>query len=55
MRETVSKVLPLARDYGLSAHDAAYLELAIRNSVPLATLDRDLQRAAKCAGLRIFP
>jgi predicted nucleic acid-binding protein len=55
VRESVSNVLPLARDYGLSAYHAAYLELAIRHSVPLATLDRDLQRAAKRAGLRIFP
>jgi predicted nucleic acid-binding protein len=54
-RESVSNVLPLARDYGLSAYDAAYLELAIRHSVPLATLDNDLQKAAKRAGIRIFP
>jgi predicted nucleic acid-binding protein len=55
LRESVSNVLPLARDYGLSAYDAAYLELAIRHSAPLATLDRNLQKAAKRAGLRIFP
>jgi predicted nucleic acid-binding protein len=55
VRESVSNVLPLARDYGLSAYDAAYLELAIRHSAPLATLDRDLQTAAKRAGIRIFP
>jgi predicted nucleic acid-binding protein len=54
-RESVSNVLPLARDYGLSAYDAAYLQLAIRRSAPLATLDNDLQKAAKQAGLRIFP
>jgi len=52
--ESVSKVLPLARDYGLSAYDAAYLELAIRHSTPLATLDGNLQKAAKRAGIRIF-
>jgi predicted nucleic acid-binding protein len=50
----VSNVLPLARDYGLSAYDAAYLELAIRLSAPLATLDGDLQRAARRAGIRIL-
>ena len=55
VRESVNNVLPLARDYGLSAYDAAYLELAIRHSVPLATLDRNLQKAAKRAGIRIFP
>ena len=53
--ESVNNVLPLARDYGLSAYDAAYLELAIRHDVPLATLDRNLQKAAKRAGIRIFP
>ena len=53
--ESVNNVLPLARDYGLSAYDAAYLEVAIRHDVPLATLDRNLQKAAKRAGIRIFP
>ncbi len=52
--ESVSNVLPLARHYGLSAYDAAYLELAIRHSAPLATLDGDLQKAAKRAGYPDF-
>ncbi len=50
----VSNVLPLAREYGLSAYDAAYLELSIRHSAPLATLDDRLGRAAKLAGVKIF-
>jgi predicted nucleic acid-binding protein len=54
VRESVSNVVPLARDYSLSAYDAAYLELAIRHTVPLATLERDLRTAAKRAGLRIL-
>ena len=54
-RENLTHVLPLARDYGLSAYDAAYLELAIRQTVPLATLDRDLQKAARRAGIRVVP
>jgi predicted nucleic acid-binding protein len=53
--ESVNSVLPLARDYALSAYDAAYLELAIRRGASLATLDRGLQNAARRAGLRIFP
>ncbi|MEO7853469.1 MAG: type II toxin-antitoxin system VapC family toxin [Rubrivivax sp.] len=32
----------LAARYGLSAYDAAYLELALRRSLPLATLDKTL-------------
>jgi predicted nucleic acid-binding protein len=50
----VDEVLPLARTHGLSAYDAAYLELSIRHSAPLATLDDRLQRAAKLAGVTPF-
>ena len=50
----VSDVLPLARAHGLSAYDAAYLELAIRHNAPLATLDKKLLKAAKLAGVNIF-
>jgi len=35
----------------LSAYDAAYLELAIREGLPLASLDDDLRRAATAAGV----
>jgi predicted nucleic acid-binding protein len=52
--ERVNHVLPLARAHGLSAYDAAYLELAIRHRAPLATLDGKLQKAAKKAGVTIF-
>lgn len=38
--------LNLARRYKLSAYDAAYLELALRTGLPLATLDADLTKAA---------
>lgn len=50
----ISEVLPIARTYGLSAYDAAYLELSIRHNSPLATLDDKLQKAARQAGIRIF-
>jgi len=46
--------LNLARRYHLSAYDAAYLELALRNGLPLATLDSDLTKAATTAGVPIF-
>lgn len=52
--EHLSNVLPVAREYGLSAYDAAYLELSIRRGAPLATLDRKLQRAAQMAGVKAF-
>jgi predicted nucleic acid-binding protein len=51
--ESVSKVLPLAREYDLSAYGAVYLELAVRHSAPLATLDAALQKAARRAGVQI--
>ncbi len=44
----------LAVTYGLSGYDAAYLELAIRKGLPLATLDEDLQKAAPAAGVTVF-
>jgi predicted nucleic acid-binding protein len=50
----INDVLPLARTHGLSAYDSAYLELSIRHSAPLATLDDKLQKAAKLAGVRLF-
>jgi predicted nucleic acid-binding protein len=51
--EHVSNVLPLAREYSLSAYDAAYLELSMRHGAPLATLDVKLQKAAKRAGINL--
>ena len=47
-------VLPLARQHTLSAYDAAYLDLALRLKVPLATLDRHLIEAAQTAGVPLF-
>ena len=44
---TVRDVLTLGREQDLSAYDAAYLELALRKGVPLATLDKKLRQAAK--------
>ncbi len=44
----------LAVEHGLSGYDAAYLELAIRKSLPLATLDEDLQKAARTAVVELF-
>jgi predicted nucleic acid-binding protein len=44
----------LACARGLSAYDAAYLQLAIRSGAPLATRDAALLRAARDAGVRIW-
>ncbi len=40
----------LAREHHLSAYDAAYLELAIRRGLPLATLDDTLKADALAVG-----
>jgi predicted nucleic acid-binding protein len=48
------KSLPLADKYTLSVYDAAYLELAIRLALPLASCDRDLCEAAKRAGVSLI-
>jgi predicted nucleic acid-binding protein len=44
----------LARAYRLSAYDAAYLELALRRGLPLATIDDRLRAAASAAGVPAF-
>lgn len=46
--------LNLARRNKLSAYDAAYLELALRTGLPLATLDADLAKAAVTAGVLLL-
>lgn len=43
-------ILPLALRHGLSLYDAAYLELALRTGLPLATRDEALATAAREAG-----
>jgi predicted nucleic acid-binding protein len=49
-----SEVLGLARVHRLSAYDAAYLELALRRRLPLATLDNQLKAAAAKVGVSAF-
>ena len=47
-------VLTLARRHRLTVYDASYLELAQREAVPLATLDRDLRNAAAALGVALI-
>jgi predicted nucleic acid-binding protein len=44
----------LAERHRLSVYDAAYLELAHRRKLPLATLDQDLIKAGKALGLTLL-
>ena len=46
-------VLTLARRRRLTAYDAAYLELALRRGLPLATLDGALASAARAEGVSL--
>lgn len=47
-------VMPIGRTHGLSAYDAAYLDLAMREAVPLATLDEPLRKAAQKKGVAVL-
>jgi predicted nucleic acid-binding protein len=47
------KIPILAEQYALTAYDAAYLELALRERLPLATLDAQLRAAASSAGVTL--
>ena len=47
----MGEILSLARDQDLSTYDAAYLELSIREALPLATRDKALAAAAKRCGV----
>jgi predicted nucleic acid-binding protein len=46
------EALANARSFQLTAYDAVYLELARREGLPLATLDKSLRAAAAKAGIR---
>lgn len=41
----------LSRTYGLSSYDTAYLSLALKEQIPLSTLDKKLKATAKLAGI----
>ena len=48
------EILALARREGLSSYDAAYLDLAMRRGLPLATRDKALAQAARRAGVAVI-
>jgi predicted nucleic acid-binding protein len=51
-RLALSRTAQLAEQHGLSVYAAAYLELAARRGVPLASRDAALNKAAKLAGVK---
>ena len=53
-RRAFADLLPLCRTHGLTSYDAAYLELAMRRALPIASLDAPLKKAARRLGLSIL-
>lgn len=51
--ETMVSVMALGREHGVSAYDAAYLELAMREGLPLATLDARMRQTAEKIGITL--
>ena len=50
-----SETFAVSRTHHLTQYDGAYLELAMRNKIPLATLDAELRKAAKKIGVECWP
>jgi len=48
------QLFELAMRYQLSSYDAAYLELAMRHGLPIATQDMHLKEAAMAAGVDVL-
>jgi len=48
------QMFELAMRYQLSSYDAAYLDLAMRHGLPLATQDQQLKKAALAAGVEVL-
>jgi predicted nucleic acid-binding protein len=54
LEQALGSVLDLANAHRLSAYDASYLELAMREGLPLATQDQALRGAAQRVGVRLL-
>lgn len=52
--KALNDIFVLAREHELSAYDAAYLELAMRRGIALATFDQKLRKACQKSGVKIF-
>ncbi len=46
--------LALGRSLNISAYDAAYLELVMREGLPLATIDERLAKVANSCGVQTY-
>lgn len=50
----LKEIFALARECNISSYDASYLDLAMRNGVPIATQDSGLKKAAKRCDITLF-
>jgi predicted nucleic acid-binding protein len=53
-RDIARDIVPLSWKHGLTTYDAAYLELALRLAMPLASIDKALIRAATAEGVTVL-
>jgi predicted nucleic acid-binding protein len=53
-RLALGRISELAADHGLSVYDAAYLELAMRRRLPLASRDQALCKAAQSCRVKLL-
>ena len=53
-RVVFDRIQDLSREHGLTAYDAAYLDLAVSRGLSLATLDADLIKATRKAGVKLI-
>jgi predicted nucleic acid-binding protein len=53
-QKVMQDLIGLGRSHRLSSYDASYLSLAMRKGLPLATLDKNLQRAAKMVNVPLL-
>ncbi|MEO0443463.1 MAG: type II toxin-antitoxin system VapC family toxin [Pseudomonadota bacterium] len=52
--QSFNRTMAISRAYKLGSYDAAYLELSIREGLPIATLDKGLLKAAKKADVPVY-
>ncbi len=52
--ESLGQIRRLSEAHGLTTYDASYLHLALREGLPLATIDDRLGVAARAAGCSVF-
>lgn len=54
LADALGRVLDAARTFDLTAYDAAYLDLAARRGLPLATLDQRLEWGRRSADVELL-